>query len=46
MLDKGGIEAPQARKAGREGDLLHRQLAVGQQRLGQQQAAGLQVLQR
>ena len=45
MRDKRGIETAHAAKSAGHGDLRHGQLGIGQQLLGAQQAAGLQVLQ-
>ena len=44
--DEGGVEAAQAAKAARQRDLRDRHLRVGEELLGEQQAARLQVLQR
>ena len=46
IAHKRGIKTPQTGKTSHVGDVSYRQLCVGQQLLGGQQAAGLQVLQR
>ena len=45
VLGEGGVEAAQAGKAAHQRDLRDRQIGVGQQLLGREQAARLQVLQ-